>query len=67
MPKAMLLAAVAVPGSASMQPSVLSVPTAAETNLLMGLLLINECEMKTSFASWSAMRSVRGGTSSQHC
>jgi hypothetical protein len=26
-----------VPGRASMQPSVLSVPTAAETNLLMGL------------------------------
>jgi len=25
---------------------VLSVPTAAETNLLMGLLLINECEME---------------------
>jgi len=37
MPKAMLSAADAAPGNASMQPSVLSVPTAAETNLLMGL------------------------------
>ena len=37
MPKTMLFAAVAVPGNASMQPSVLSVPIAAETYFLMGL------------------------------
>jgi hypothetical protein len=35
--KAMLFAAAAVPGIANMQPSVLSVPIAAETYFLMGL------------------------------